>query len=146
MTQLPPDDQALKQFLQQHRSPVPAASPDLEAQIMQAVEQTPVAKSQPHAHKPRRLWVVPSAIAASLLVAFGSSHWIKVHQPTAADLENLAAFLETSWNGTLSNNTETETYLFLETAFQQTSEGVRTADSFTNNSETATPTSTSTFY
>jgi hypothetical protein len=144
MTQLPPDDQALKQFLQQHRPPVPAASPELEEQIMQAV-QDPAIKVQAQVRKPRRLWIVPSAIAASLLVAFGSYRWAKVYQPTT-DVENLAAFLENSWNGTLSNSTETETYLFLETAFQRPGEGVRTADSFTNNSETVAPTPTNTFY
>lgn len=92
MTHLPPDDERWQEFLHQHRPTPPPASEELEEQLMSAIAK----QEQPLQRL--RLWAVPPAIAAGLLMAW-SSYRILIPLP---DLSNssasLEAFLENNWN------------------------------------------------
>ncbi|MEO8893698.1 MAG: hypothetical protein ABI417_19600 [Coleofasciculaceae cyanobacterium] len=105
MTKLPSDDQKLQAFLRQHRPVPPPATIDLEEQLMQAIafnsnttvnKQTNLVCVKPQKlNLVRQLWLIPSTIAACLLIT-SSSHLFF----TAPELANasLESFLETNWN------------------------------------------------
>lgn len=126
----PHDDEALKQFLRQHRSPIPPASPDLEARIMQAVGQSTTAQTKcQRASSNRRLWLVPSTIAAGLLVALASYQMVSLQQKTNANqVANMEAFLENNWF-IFAEGTEAELFPSAEPAAQSSSEELVTTDS-----------------
>ncbi|OLP17671.1 hypothetical protein BST81_15235 [Leptolyngbya sp. 'hensonii'] len=123
MTQLPENDQRLTAFLRQHRPDVPPGAPDLEDRIMAALEAPPhrsgtVAllerppKGPRSVQRPRPLtrpawWLVPPAIAASLLVALITYRTTPPPQPNSEDLTQLEAFLEKNWNGAVYDDTST---------------------------------------
>lgn len=106
MKPFPEDDPRLSVFLKQHRPDIPPASPDLEAQIMAAIATTPqqLATVEPPL-LPRsrwtrsKRWVVPSAIAAGLLVSLMSYRSL-TPAPTLseAELAELETFIETTWH------------------------------------------------
>lgn len=113
MTQLSSDDQKLQAFLRQHRPVPPPASPELEEQLMQAIafdakttvdKQTnlALAKSQ-KPNQARLLWLIPSTIAASLLIIWSSSHLL-IPAPELANA-SLESFLETNWNDVTGETT-----------------------------------------
>lgn len=88
MTKFPEDDQPLVDFLRQHAGTPPPPAPNLETQIMQAVasstrQQTPTR---------RYLWVVPPAIAASLLIAWFAHLFPPSPEPS------LEAFMKDNWD------------------------------------------------
>jgi len=64
----PPDDDRLVDFVRRHRPAPPPAAPELESQLMAAVEH-----AQHRPGRPRRRWAAP-ALAASLLLAGGT--WV----------------------------------------------------------------------
>lgn len=93
MTQLPPDDRQWKEFLRQHRPVPPPAAPELEERLMQAIEKSPI-------H--RRLWAVPPALAAGLLMAW-SGYRTMIPLPAASNSATLEAFLENNWNSVVGD-------------------------------------------
>ncbi|NEO99944.1 MAG: hypothetical protein F6K58_14940 [Symploca sp. SIO2E9] len=88
-TQLPPDDRDWKEFLQKHRPQPPEAAPESEDKLMSAIE----LQQQPVININKRLWALSPAIAASLLMVWGSYRTIS----TLPDA-HLEAFLENNWN------------------------------------------------
>lgn len=95
MTQLPPsDDKPWQEFLRQHRPPPPPPAADVEERLMNAIEkaQLPVLD--------RRLWAVPPAIAAGLLMAW-SGYRALIPLPEPASAASLETFLEDNWNGVM---------------------------------------------
>lgn len=93
MTQLPPDDHQWKEFLRQHRPVPPPAAPELEDRLMQAIEKSPIN---------RRLWAVPPALAAGLLMAW-SGYRTLIPLPPSSNPASLEAFLETNWNSVVGD-------------------------------------------
>lgn len=76
MKNLPEDDERLVDFLRKHRPDIPPAAPDLEETIFRAVESSasnpnPLSKSNPTSWF-RQLWLVPPAIAATVVLALNS--------------------------------------------------------------------------
>lgn len=106
MSHPPKDSDRLVDFLRQHRPVPPSPPPDLEERIMTAVAASPHAKTFPH----RRLWLIPSAIAGTLLIAWGSTNLHQQPKPSAAELASLEAFLENTWEdvGGSSEASDTE--------------------------------------
>jgi hypothetical protein len=92
MTQLPPDDKPWQEFLREHCPPPPPAAEDLEEQIMNAIK-----KSEEPAIS-RRLWALPPAIAAGLLMVW-SGYRTVVPFPEPSNSASLEALLEDNWNG-----------------------------------------------
>ena len=108
MSRIPQNRYPWVDFIKQHQPQPPAAPADLEARLMQAVEtEMRVAKPRPIPLRPRRIsfWAIPSAIAASLLVAFtGYRTFIVASSPSDEELTNLSAFMESSWDGTMESS------------------------------------------
>jgi hypothetical protein len=92
MTQLPPDDKQWQEFLRQYRPTPPPAAVDLEHQVMHAIDRTP---QQPPINW--RLWAIPSAIAAGLLMTL-SGYRLLMPLPEPSNAASLEAFLENNWN------------------------------------------------
>ncbi len=112
MKHLPKDDGRLVDFLRQNFPSPPAASPDLEAQILEAIASLPDReKHQELATQPDRrngrvlpLWEWRGAIvAASLLAAWTGYRLFTPQRLTPIDLVSLEAFVETNWNGVVSD-------------------------------------------
>lgn len=114
MTQLSSDDQKLQAFLRQNRPTPPPTTSDLEEQIMQAIactntttnKSTNLAIAKPQKpNRVRQLWLIPSTIAAGLLITSSS---VRLLFPTPeASNASLESFLETNWNdvtGETANN------------------------------------------
>lgn len=106
MSNLPENDQKLVDFLRQHHPDVPPVSEDLEARIMAAVEashpseaiEKAIEKSSVIPLRRRSLWLMPPAIAAGLLITWGTHHWLTPAPPTATELASLEVFIETIWD------------------------------------------------
>ncbi|BAY11231.1 hypothetical protein [Calothrix sp. NIES-2098] len=118
MTQFSDDDQNLVNFLGKHRPPLPPASPDLERQILQQLQTSAV---KPQRRSPR-LWLVPPAIAASLLAAVISYRVLVPAKPSAAELANLEAFIDSNWQGTVSEYTGSYVWHFTDYSTEQSTE------------------------
>lgn len=110
MTQPPMDDEHLVDFLRQNRPIPPSTPPDLEERIMISITASSTSSSPPNvtAFPYRRLWVVPSAIVAGVLIAWGSDRFFAPTRPTAAELASLETFLENNWNGIGVENETTD--------------------------------------
>lgn len=136
MTKLPrDDDKRLVEFLKANRPDVPPAAPDLEERIFQAVESEPPLNVsgfwQKHTARYKRLWLFPPAIAAGVMLIWGSnilrlgvntlpfqlpievsdrtSTTSTTTMPNDAELVSLQTFLENNWNSVVaSNQTEEE--------------------------------------
>ena len=93
MTQFPDDDKPLLEFLRQHRGHVPPSAPDLESQIMQAVASAPLQGR-------RKMWILPSALVASLLVTWAGYRVLVPNTASTASTNTaeLEAFLATNWD------------------------------------------------
>ena len=91
----PDKDENLVQFLRHYRPIAPAPPNDLEKRVMAMVQQHP--RSSPVS---RKLWIIPSAIAAIACLAWGASRWLEP-TPNFASHESqsqeLAAFLVDNW-------------------------------------------------
>jgi hypothetical protein len=107
------EDKPLTEFLKQHQPIAPAASVDLEDQIMRAIE-TNISpeefvrrdRSQSSGTAQRRkLWVIPSAIAASVIATVvGYRTFAPAPQPSPAEAAELEAFIESSWSNTVTSD------------------------------------------
>jgi hypothetical protein len=91
----PDKDEKLVQFLRHYRPIAPPPPSDLEKRVMAMVQQN--SRSSPMSP---RLWIIPSAIAAVLCLAWGGSRWLEP-TPNFASQESqsqeLAAFLVDNW-------------------------------------------------
>jgi len=105
MNKFPNDDERLVEFLRQHASDVPPASPNLEQLIMQAV-----ASSSPEAAKRQRLWILPPVIAAGLLLVWTGYRILMPANLSPAQLATLNAFLESNWDGVVGGSAEAQTF------------------------------------
>ncbi|MBH8576206.1 hypothetical protein I8752_25085 [Nostocaceae cyanobacterium CENA369] len=109
MTKFSDDDRDLVDFLCQHRPKIPPASPDLSQQILQQVENLPI---QPLPHR-SRLWLVTPVIAAGLIAALFS--WVLVPaKPSEAELATLQTFIESNWQGTVSEYPKSDLWYFTD--------------------------------
>ncbi|PSB25131.1 hypothetical protein [Stenomitos frigidus] len=119
MSQLPNDDHELVDFLKQHRPQTPPADPVLEERLFAAIESqpqqdnvTPLRRSQPRVRR-SIAWFVPPTLAAGLLVSVIGYRLLMPAKPSATELANLQAFIESNWQGTVnSGSTDEETPLF----------------------------------
>jgi hypothetical protein len=92
MTQLPPDDKQWKEFLQHYCPAPPPAAANFEERLMKAVEQAP------HPFLSRRLWALPPALVAGLLMTWsGYRTLVPIAEPSNS--ATVEAFLEDNWNG-----------------------------------------------
>ncbi|MBW4520049.1 MAG: hypothetical protein KME16_10170 [Scytolyngbya sp. HA4215-MV1] len=126
MTQFPDDDPMLTNFLRQHRAAPPLASPDLEDRIVHAIATDRPAK-KPGAqvisiHKKRSLWLVPSTLAAGLMVALVSYQTLQRPQVRAGDTANLETFVENNWDNSLLEEPAAEWVVSLDSTGQTTHE------------------------
>ncbi|MBD1838092.1 hypothetical protein [Coleofasciculus sp. FACHB-501] len=102
MTQFPDDDKPLVEFLRQHRGHIPPSAPDLESQIMQAVASAP-----PQPQWRRQIWILPSALVASLLVTWAGYRVLVPNTASTASTNTaeLEAFLATNWDSVVAGET-----------------------------------------
>lgn len=117
MTRFPDDDDKLAHFLRRHQGAPPPARPDLEEQLMAAVEAHPLPTAEPATVVPllrperrRRRQMVSGTIAASLVIGMVGYQLHAMKQQREADLARLEDFIETSWNGTVSDPTTDELF------------------------------------
>lgn len=117
MNKSPHDGDRLAQFLREHRPDVPPPAADLEEQIMAAVESSDLPASDPTESnkekvislfpplkRQKKLWFVPPAIAASLLLSWTGYHLLF---PTkTVDTASLESFVESNWDVLVSENYE----------------------------------------
>jgi hypothetical protein len=108
MNKLPNNDQKLVDFIRQNRPALPPENQDLEAQIMAAVAAIPRSESGHNSSvipfRRRSLWLMPPAIAASLLMAWGTSRLLNPPPQTATELASLEVFIENTWDEVLDQD------------------------------------------
>jgi hypothetical protein len=90
MKQLPQDEKEWLDFIRKNRPMPPATVNNLEEQLMQAIA---ISKQTV---KRRKLWIFPSAIAASLLMALGGYHFLSISQDST-NYASLESFMENNW-------------------------------------------------
>jgi hypothetical protein len=111
MTRFPNDDKDLVNFLRQHRPEVPPASADLEQQILRHVETLHATSLRtPNLRHRSPLWLVPSTIAAGLVAAVISYDAFIPAQPSPAELAKLERFMESNWQGVVSDNPDSDVF------------------------------------
>ena len=97
-----PDDDRLADFLRRHRPDPPAASPELEDQIMAAIQVD--TQSLNHHRRNRAAWqprFAMPALAASVLLAWaGWTSWRNLPQ-REAELAGVDDFLTETWYGSV---------------------------------------------
>lgn len=86
------DDHELVEFLRQHRSEPPAAYYNIEAQLMGQIGQTEQSQVRSLAW-----WKLPSAIAAGILVGWGT-YYFRAIPRLALNPEELETFIVDNWN------------------------------------------------
>ncbi|NJP09973.1 MAG: hypothetical protein HC866_11225 [Leptolyngbyaceae cyanobacterium RU_5_1] len=116
-----PDDQPLTEFLQQHKPTVPAAAPSLEDQIVAVIEATPQElTNSPRALPPRsqvvwltrsRLAKVSVGIAAGVVATVVGYRMLLPSQPNEAEVAELEAFIQSTWDGTVADSPTDEQIL-----------------------------------
>lgn len=138
MKHLPKDDDRLVDFLRQNFPTPPGASSDLEAQILKSIASLPDRGSRAAlaSNLQRRLWKVPplwgfrgAIVAASLIAAWSGYRLLTPQSPTPVDVVSLEAFVETNWNGVVSDTPAVEPVFewFFSAQPSSESEGVREA-------------------
>ncbi|PSF35270.1 hypothetical protein C7H19_17075 [Aphanothece hegewaldii CCALA 016] len=117
MTHFPPDDKPLIQFLKQYRPVAPKTATSVEKQLMQWVAQKPHLSSKKHISL---FWVIPSAIAASILATWLGGQQTQTSFEITAQSKELESFVIDSWNSSLKELSDTnyetnlESWLILE--------------------------------
>jgi hypothetical protein len=103
MTVPPNNDDRLVDFLRANRPIPPPMSPNSETQMMKAIaEASAIASlsSVPSKVSPnRRLWLIPSVIAAGFAIAWGSDRLLTSSKLNPIELASLETFLENNWDG-----------------------------------------------
>ena len=102
----PDDDRLLVDFLRHYRPPTPPASEDLEDRILtQITTANTQSNSVPLRRRQRlRYWAIPAAIAAGIIATLISYGALTPKPTSNADQTSLEAFIETSWDGTVSSD------------------------------------------
>jgi hypothetical protein len=103
----PNKDRDLVQFLKRYQPIAPTAASNLEDRVMAQVRQNPRSSDVN-----RRLWVIPSAIAALLCLAWGGSRWLEPTPQFAVEgtqSQELAAFLVENWQTVSDSSTSFHT-------------------------------------
>lgn len=93
---LPPDDDRLIEFMRIHRPQTPPASPELEAQVMAAVQRTQQLPTKQHYRRP---WRLP-ALAASLFLTWSGWVMLRPPSPSETELATVNEFLVATWHDT----------------------------------------------
>lgn len=117
MTQFPPDDQPLVDFLRQHRPLPPPPALDLEQRLLATLGETPQPKGTTvlersravvsrSSRSARSLWLVPPAIVAGLLVTWTAERFWLPSNPSPAEVSSLEAFMENNWQGSVTHEPE----------------------------------------
>ena len=111
MSELPTNDRALINFLQQHRPPVPEATPDLEDRILAAIdtEEDSLRGSvltHPALRTNRFAWI-SSLIAAGFTLLWIGSRAFNSSPLSPSEQAQLEGFLESNWYGALQETQET---------------------------------------
>ena len=118
MSQFPNDDHELVNFLKQHRPQTPPSSPMAEDRLLEAIAVVPKTKTVVAFRRSQRvqrssIWLVPPAIAAGLVATIVGYRAFVPAKPSAAELANLQAFIESNWQGSVTNgNADEDTSLF----------------------------------
>lgn len=87
------DDDKLINFLSQYRPVPPPASPQLEEELIKRIKQEPMASKYSY----HWFWVLPGAMAATLLMIWGGDRWLRPSPQIAGNPEELETFLMDSW-------------------------------------------------
>lgn len=114
----PNDDHELVDFLKQYRPSLPPADSALEERLFDAIDAMPpqetllpFSRSQPRSRR-SPVWLLPPTLAAGLLASVVAYRTLVPAKPSAAELANLQAFIESNWQGTVSSNTTDDALLF----------------------------------
>lgn len=102
------DDQKLVAFLREHRPLPPPVKDGFEDQLRSKINLLP--QAQPPLSRRGLCLVIPSAIAASLLLVWGAMRWLAPPPQFAqkASDEELEAFLIDGWYGTMGETSYTD--------------------------------------
>ena len=101
------DDQKLIAFLKKHRPLPPSVKNDFEMELMSKINQIP--QEKPKSSRSSLFWVIPSAIAASLLLVWGGINWLSLSPQVATVVtdEELEEFLIHGWYGAMGETSYT---------------------------------------
>jgi hypothetical protein len=110
MTHYSPEDQDLVNFIRQHHSVVPPASPDLELQILQQVK---ALSREPQPSK-WGFWQIPSLVGAGFLVSLASYFIFVPRNYSTIELTCLDDFIQSNWQGAINQNFGNETWNVIE--------------------------------
>ncbi len=94
------DDLKLIEFLQQYSPVAPSPENNFEDNLFNLLAKEPQIHSQIHSRK----WLLPSAIAASLILISGGYYFLKPSPQMANQNEEIEEFLVNSWDGTIQGN------------------------------------------
>lgn len=106
----PISDQHLVNFLKQNSPTIPDSAPNLEQEVMAAIERESWREQargnvQNSPSKiPNRLWLIPPALAAGLLVSWSGYHLLTPATSSVAEEEHLEAFLVNNWEVVVGEN------------------------------------------
>lgn len=89
MTHIPPEEQQWQAFLRKHQPSPPPAAANLEEQLMKAVAKSPQID--------QRLWALPPALAAGLLMILSSYRFL-IPIPDLSNTVSIEAFFQDNWN------------------------------------------------
>ena len=108
MSKLSKDDEPLVEFLRQNCPKIPPPAPNLEEQIMAAVERQSSSTEKTRqllSNRSQRLWLVPpvlgklsAGIAAGLLMTW-TGYRVLIPATNTVDTPSLEAFVENNWDG-----------------------------------------------
>lgn len=106
MTPFSSNDQKLTAFLRQHRPLPPEAKANLEARILEQLDDLPKSASLP-VQQPLRWqwWAVFGAIAFSFITVGTGYLFLRPSLQAANNLAQLEAFVMDSWMGVIDSNT-----------------------------------------
>jgi hypothetical protein len=96
MTRPPEDDQDLVHFLRHHRPNPPPARPDLEDDILASLPP----------RRRRRRWIVPSALAASVIGAIVTHQVWQSRTLEVTDTAALETYMENNWSTTIEGSSD----------------------------------------
>ncbi len=90
-------EKKLVKFLRQYHGKAPENIPDFEDRLINLIESTPQAYIKKRRNHNSIIWGLPTAIAAGLLLSWGSHLW----QQSITQTYELEEFVVNSWNGVL---------------------------------------------
>lgn len=97
------EQQQLISFLKAYRPVPPTASKSLEERLMKRIEQEPITSKYSSSWR----WIVPSTLAASLLLLWGGYSLFFPKPQMVASSEELESFLMENWTDTMGESSVT---------------------------------------